>query len=50
MLNKGSKKLSKQNIGGMIMNAADESTKLYPFYIDYWFFYPVDHESKHQLL
>ena len=35
MLNKGSKKLSKQNIGGMIMNAADESTKLYPFYIDY---------------
>ena len=49
MLNKGSKKLSKQNIGGILMNAADESTNLYPFYIDYLIFFPVDHESKHQL-
>ena len=48
MLNKGSKKLSEQNIGGILMNAADESTNLYPFYIDYWIFFPVDHESKHQ--
>ena len=39
MLNKGSKKLSEQNIGGILMNAADESTNLYPFYIDYWIFF-----------